>query len=94
MNANFNVRKMCSTVEIMDGCEYSIEIIVAHLKERIARSNFFLKINILLLKQLQKQWITSSFPVKINTVHFKEWMAVIPFVSKIDALLQGINGCN
>ena len=32
---------MYSTVETMDGCEYSIEVIIASLKERIARSNFF-----------------------------------------------------
>ena len=51
MAANFNVSKMYSTVEIMDGCEYYREIIIVPLKERIAGSIFFLIIlerNILL----------------------------------------------
>ena len=32
---------MCSTVERMDGCENSAEIIIVPLKERIAGINFF-----------------------------------------------------
>ena len=43
MAANFNVIKMYSTVEKMDGCEYSIKIIIVTLKKRIARTNFFRK---------------------------------------------------
>ena len=34
MAANFNVRKMYSAVERMDGYEYSIKIIIVPLKER------------------------------------------------------------
>ena len=36
MAANFNVRKVYSVVERMDGCKYSIEIILVTLKELIA----------------------------------------------------------
>ena len=48
MVADFNVRKIYSTVERMDGCEYSLEIIIAPLQEGIAET-------ILLLKELLKQ---------------------------------------
>ena len=41
MTANFNVRKMCRTVEVMDGCENSLEIIIVPLNERITEINFF-----------------------------------------------------
>ena len=41
MTANFNVKKMYSTVERIDGCEYSIEIITLTLKECVAGTNFF-----------------------------------------------------
>ena len=43
MAANFNVRKTCSTVERMVGCEYSIKIIVVPFIniEYIAGTNFF-----------------------------------------------------
>ena len=72
----------------MDGWKYSTEIITVPLKERI-RTNFFLEINILLLKELLKQWMTTaSSPVKIYTVHFKEWITAILSVIKIDTLLQ------
>lgn len=76
MDEKFNVRIMYSTVEIMDGCKYSIEIINVPLKELIAKTNFF-RNKLLLLKVLLKQWMTTSFPVKINTVTFKEWMTAI-----------------
>ena len=66
----------------MDGCEYSTETIIVALKERIAGTNFFLEINILLIKELLKQQMTASSPVKINTVLFKEWMTVILSVTK------------
>ena len=67
MAANFTVRKMYSTIEKMDGCEYSTEIIIVTLKKRIVETNFFSEINILLLKVLLKQWMSANFPVKINT---------------------------
>ena len=70
MTANFNVRKMYSTIR-MDGCEYSIEIMTALLKERVTRNIFFLEIHILLLKELLKQWMTAGSLIKINTVHCK-----------------------
>ena len=41
MTAGFNVRKMYNALERMDGCEYSIELIMVPLKERIAESNLF-----------------------------------------------------
>ena len=36
----------------MEDCDYTIEIIIVPLKERIAETNFFFKINIPLLKEL------------------------------------------
>ena len=50
MTANFNVRKMYSTIR-MDGCEYSIEIMTAPLKERVTRNKFFLEIMTAPLKE-------------------------------------------
>ena len=84
--ANFNVRKMYSDFERIDGCECSIEITIVPLKERKARTSPFLEINILLLTaeriSVLKQWMSASSPVKINTVLFKEWMTVILSVTK------------
>ena len=57
----------------MDGCQYSLEIIIVPQKERTVETNF-LEINMLLLKRLLKQWMTARFPVKINTVSFKKWI--------------------
>ena len=48
----------------------------------------------LMLKELLKQWMTASSPVKINKVLFKEWMNATPTVTKTDTLLQGSDGCN
>ena len=42
MAANFNVRKIRHTVQRMHGCEYSIEIIIVPLKDRITETNFFM----------------------------------------------------
>ena len=78
----------------MNGCKYSIEIITVPLKEHIATSNFFGGINILLLKELLKQWLTGSSPVKIHTGPLKEWMTTILSVTKTDTLLQGMDDCN
>ena len=36
MAANVNVRKIYLTVERMDGCQSSIEIVIVPLKERMA----------------------------------------------------------
>lgn len=47
----------------------------------------------LLLKELLQTMMTASSPVKIKTAYFKEWMTAILPVIKIDALLQGIDGC-
>ena len=41
MKANFNVRKMYSSVEKMDGCKYSLEAIIVPLEECIAETKFF-----------------------------------------------------
>ena len=84
---------MYSTIERMDGCKYSVEIIIATLKERMSKF-FFFEINILLLKELLKQRTTASSPVKINIVHFKELMTAILSVTKTDILFQEIGGCN
>ena len=39
MTTNFNVRKIYSAVKKMDGCEYSLEIIIALLGEHITEIN-------------------------------------------------------
>ena len=75
---------MHSTIERMDGCGDSIEVIAVPLKERIAGTCFFLEINILLLKEFLKQWLTASLPVEINTSLFKEWMTFILSVTKTE----------
>ena len=41
-----------------------------------------------LLKELLKQWMTATPPVKINTVPFKEWMATILSMTKAGTLLH------
>ena len=48
----------------------------------------------LLPKELLKQRITASSPVKINAVPFKEWMTASLYETGTDALLQGMDGCN
>ena len=50
------------------------------------------KLQYLLLKELLKQWMTASSPVKINIVPFKEWINAILTVTKTDTLLQGSDG--
>ena len=40
-----------------------------------------------LQRELLKQWMAESFPVKINTINFKERMIAILSVTKIDTLL-------
>ena len=94
MNANFNARNMYRTVERMDGSEYSIEIIIISLKQRITGTNIFLEENIPLLKELLKQRVTVRSIVKVNTVSFKEWMTATLSFTKIDTLLQRENGWN
>ena len=85
---------MYNTLEGIDGWKHSREIITVPLKEHVAGRNFFFEINILLLKELLKQWLTASSPVKINTAPFKEWMNSILSVTKTDTLLQGMDGYN
>ena len=53
MAASFNVRKMYSTVERIDECEYSLEIIIVPLKERINEMNFFWNKHIIVEKITQ-----------------------------------------
>ena len=72
----------------MDVCKYSIEMIAVRLKKRF----FFEKKNMLLLKELLKQWMTVTPPVKVNTVPFKEWMVTILSMTKADTLLHGMDG--
>ena len=42
--ASFNVRKVYSIMERIDGCKSSIETIIVPLKEGIARTDFFMEI--------------------------------------------------
>ena len=57
-------------------------------------SQLFLEINILLLKELLKQWMTASSPVKINTVTLQRMDDRHSFCDKKNTLLQGMDGCN
>ena len=54
------------------------------LKEQTTETNFFLVINILLLKKLLKECKTVTFPIKINTISFKEWMTATLPLTKTD----------
>ena len=66
MAANFSV--------LMNSCEYRNNYIIrSPLKERIAGTTF-LEINIVLLEELFKQWMTESSPVKINTMPIEQWL--------------------
>ena len=38
--------------------------------------------------------MTASSPVKIIIILFKEWMTVIPTVTKTDTIHKGTFGCN
>ena len=48
----------------------------------------------LLPKELIKQGITASSPVKTNAVPFKEWMTASLSETETDAILQGMVGYN
>ena len=39
MTANFNIKKIYNAVEGIDGYEYSLEIIIVPLKERMTETN-------------------------------------------------------
>ena len=83
---------MYSTVERMDGWEYSLEIIIVLLKERIAETNFFFffgnKYTIAEKIAQASKWVTAKSPVKINIISFKEWITATLSVTKADILLQ------
>ena len=88
---------MYSTVERMDGCEYSLEIIIVLLKERIAEINFFFFGNKYTIAEKIAQaskWVTAKSPVKINIISFKEWITATLSVTKADILLQRKDGRN
>ena len=40
------------------------------------------------MKELLKQWMAASSPVKINKVPLKEWMTATLSVTKVDTILQ------
>ena len=59
------------------------EVNIAPLKECIAGTNLFLEISILLHKELLKQWMTASSPVKINRMAVCQRMFdYLPFCDK------------
>ena len=47
-----------------------------------------------MIKELLKQKMIASSPVKITTLPFKEWMTPILSMTKKDTLLEGMDGCN
>ena len=57
-------------------------------------NQIFLEINIVVLEEILKQWMTASSPIKIYTEPFKEWIIIILLVTKTDTLLQGMDGCD
>ena len=69
MTANFNIKKIYNAVEGIDGYEYSLEIIIVPLKERMTETNFFTQINILLLKETNN---TARSLVSVNALSFEE----------------------
>ena len=44
--------------------------------------------------KLHYGWLQVLLSNKINTVHFKEWMTAIRYVTETDTLLQGMYDCN
>ena len=58
----------------MNSCENSIEIIVITLKEGLTKTNTFMEINILLLKKVPKQSMTTRSHVK-NILPLQEFNA-------------------
>ena len=77
---------MYSTIERMDGCAYSLEIIIVPLEERTTRTNFFEN------KHTAAERITETMDErdegmqvlqsKIKIVHFKESMTTILSLTK------------
>ena len=79
----------------MDDCEYSTEIIIVPLKERITRNNFFgnkhttadritqtlmtASSSVKIHSTLQR-WMTAILSVTKQIHYFKGWMAVIRMV--------------
>ena len=47
-----------------------------------------MEIKIVLLREILKQWMTASSPIKINAEPFKEWMTAILSVTESDTLLS------
>ena len=94
MAANFNARKMYSTIERMEWLRVFYRDNYSTFERTHTWNQLFSEINILLVKELLKQWLTTSSPVKINTVPFKEWMTAILLVKKKEdtTLLQRMNG--
>ena len=82
MAANFNARKMYSTIERMEWLRVFYRDNYSTFERTHTWNQLFSEINILLVKELLKQWLTTSSPVKINTVPFKEWMTAILLVKK------------
>ena len=74
----------------MDGCECSIEIVMVNAQMTLK----FVEIIMLRLKELLKQLMIASSPVKIKTILLKEWMSAILSVAKTYALLQRMTGFN
>ena len=60
----------------------------------MAGTNCFLEVNIVLLEEILRQWMTARSPIKVNAEFFKEWMTAILSVTKTDTPLEGMDGCN
>ena len=93
MAANFNIRKICSTVERMHGCKYFYRISYSTSERMHSWNQLFLQSKYYCWKNYSNKRVVSS-PIKINTIPFKEWMTVILSVTKADALCQRVDGCN
>ena len=93
MAANFNIRKICSTIERMHGCKYFYRISYSTCERMHSWNQLFLQSKHYCWKNYSNKRVASS-PIKINTISFKEWMTVILLVTKADTLCQRVDGCN
>ena len=85
---------MYITVERMDGCEYSIKIVLAPLKERIAGTNFFLRNKHTTDKRIAQTKDDCKFSCQDNYITIQRMDDCHSFHDKKDTLLEGMDGCN
>ena len=93
MTANFNVRKIYSAVERMDGCEYSLEIIIVLLKEHITETNFFFGNKHIIAGRIAQTMDDCKISRQTKYIIFETMDDCYSFCDK-NILLKRRDGCN